>query len=223
MFKPSKKMIKESYSQCGEDLIIKFIFNNIGIKTPTYLDIGAHHPFYLSNTALFYDLGCRGINIEPDPKLFKEFVKYRSYDINLNIGIDNKSLEQDFFVMNVPTLNTFSRTEAEKLSNEGDYYITKMIKIKTENIQDIILQYAGGRFPHFLNIDAEGIDDIIINSIDFNENFPIIICVETISFSTSGKGIKNKTLIEKIISSGYVYYADTYINSIFVRKEKWIR
>src|SRR5688572_17355247 len=80
---------KISYSQSGEDLIIKYIFDNLGISQPSYFDIGAHHPFFLSNTALFYSLGCRGINVEPDPSLFTPFKDKRKEDINLNIGISS--------------------------------------------------------------------------------------------------------------------------------------
>lgn len=39
-----------SYSQCREDLIDRFIFSKINLSKPFYLDIGAHHPNYLSNT-----------------------------------------------------------------------------------------------------------------------------------------------------------------------------
>ena len=42
-----------SYSQCGEDLLVDYIFKLRGIERPSYLDIGAHDPYYLSNTALF--------------------------------------------------------------------------------------------------------------------------------------------------------------------------
>jgi hypothetical protein len=34
-----------SYSQNGEDLIIKDLFSRLGIQHPTYLDIGANEPF----------------------------------------------------------------------------------------------------------------------------------------------------------------------------------
>jgi len=214
---------KKSFSQTGEDIIVKFIFDNIGFNKPSYLDIGAHHPYYLSNTALFYELGSRGINIEPDPVLFENFIKYRPDDINLNIGISDKIGMQDFYIMNAPTLNTFSKEEADRAGLEGDYKIAKILKIKTELLQNIITQYANDKFPQFLNIDAEGIDELIINSIDFHSNYPIVICIETISFSNSGRGIKNLELINKIINAGYINYADTNINTIFVRKENWIR
>ena len=110
---------KISFSQSGEDLLIKFIFDSLGIKNPSYLDIGAHHPFKLSNTALFYMNGSRGINIEPDPDLFAEFIKFRRKDINLNVGITEHEGHMDFYIISVPTLNTFSAETARTYQYEG--------------------------------------------------------------------------------------------------------
>lgn len=210
-----------SYSQCGEDLIIKFIFHALKIKNPSYIDIGAHHPFHISNTALFYNRGSRGINIEPDPSLFKNFDKYRKDDINLNIGIGNCDHEKEFYIISSPTLNTFSREEAERYAEEGDYKIKEIIKVRVRELQDVLREFSRESFPHFLNIDAEGVDELIIKSINFEKDFPIVICIETISFSTSGQGKKNNELINYIKGKGYLLFADTYINSIFVKREFW--
>lgn len=214
---------KISYSQSGEDLITKYIFDSIGISTPSYIDIGAHHPFYLNNTQLFYQLGSRGINIEPDPALFIEFGKSRKNDINLNIGISDKEGELDFYIINVPTLNTFSKEEAKKYESEGDYQVKEIRKIQVKTLSNILVENGIKKFPDFLTLDAEGVDEIVVKSIDFNNNYPLVICIETISFSNAGKGIKNSKLIQFIESKGYILYADTYINTIFVRKEAWIR
>jgi len=212
---------KISYSQCGEDLIVKFIFDNLNIKKPSYLDIGAHHPFYLSNTALFYKNGSRGINIEPDPTLFKQFLKDRIEDINLNIGIGDKNEILDFYIISSPTLNTFSKAEAKKYNQEGDYKIQEIKKIEVLSLVQILNKIKSEEFPQFLSVDAEGVDEIVIKQIDFEKNFPIVICLETISFSTSGKGVKNVELINYLVNKGYFVYADTYINTIFVRREIW--
>ena len=64
---------RHSYSKTGEDLIIDFIFRQIGIVQPTFLDIGAHHPFFINKTFFFHKKGCYRINIEPDPFLIKAF------------------------------------------------------------------------------------------------------------------------------------------------------
>ena len=224
IFKKEKQnFIHLSYSQCGEDLIVRFIFTQLQIRNPSYIDIGAHHPHYLSNTALFYKTGSRGINIEPDPSLFITFIKDRKFDINLNIGISDKSGEKDFYIMNHPTLNTFSQDEANKYKSEGNYFVKEIKKIPTKNIQSVLNDFFQGKFPDFLSIDAEGIDEVVINSIDYSINYPKVICVETISFSEKGTGEKNNALIDFIKSKGYMYYADTYVNSIFVKQDLWVR
>jgi FkbM family methyltransferase len=218
-----KKYEKRSFSQSGEDLIIEFIFNAIGIYYPTYIDIGAHHPYYLNNTAIFYLKGCKGINIEPDPSLFLPFMHERKNDINLNIGISEKKDSLDFYVMNVPTLNTFSKSEAENYSNQGNFFVNDVKRINVDTISNILAEYNNGIFPDFLTLDAEGIDELVLKSIDYEINKPTVICTETISFSENGTGIKNHDIIKFLESQGYMLYADTHINSIFVLKDKWIR
>jgi len=208
-----------SYSQCGEDRIIENLFSMCGIIQPTYIDIGAYHPFILSNTALLYRNGSRGINIEPDPIQFKIINRHRKNDINLNIGIAPKKGEMDFYVLNARTLSTFSKTEAEKYHEQGKYFVKKTIRVKTDTLINIIEKHANGIFPDFLSLDAEGTDKDIISSIDFKNNAPKIICVETLSFNKPIK--RNTELISLIINSGYNHYVDTTINSIFVKKSIW--
>src|SRR5690242_15209281 len=94
-----------SYSQCGEDAIIDYIFRLRGIHQPSYIDIGANHPFSLSNTAMFYVKGCRGINIDANPELISLFEEYRPQDINLNVGISDEESELDFYIMQDNTLS----------------------------------------------------------------------------------------------------------------------
>ncbi len=215
--KPNYK--KASYAQTGEDLIVRFLFDELQISRPSYIDIGAHHPFFLSNTALFYRSGCRGINIEPDPTLFGAFTKHRPNDTNLNMGIGAEAAEADFYIISSPTLNTFSKKEAEAYKNEGDYYITQTLKMPINTISYVVDKYNSGVFPQYLNLDAEGVDELIVRSIDYEKNYPLVMCIETISFSTSGNGVKNNALIDFVKEKGYMVYADTYMNTIFVRSE----
>lgn len=217
------KFEKISYSQCGEDMIVKHLFDQMGNFKPSYLDIGAHHPFYLSNTACFYKNGSSGINIEPDPALFQNFIKHRKRDKNLNIGVSDMEGELDFYVISDSTLNTFSKAEAENYLGMGNYGIKEVKKIKVDTLRNVINKHSAGKFPDFLSVDAEGIDEIIVKEVDFATNYPVVICIETVSFSTTGKGKKNQALIEFISSRGYIAYADTNVNTIFVRRDKWER
>ena len=213
---------KISYSQSGEDIIIDFIFTNIlNIKKPTYIDIGAHHPFYLSNTTIFYKKGCKGINIEPNPDLIKLFFRYRKKDINLNIGISDKNQILDFYIIDPPTMSGFSKEEALKMSSIHNFKIKDIKKIETYNLNEILTKYNNSKFPDFLNLDEEGLEETILNSIDFKTNYPKIICLETIEYSENGRGKKNNNIINFLENNGYIVYADTNINTIFVNKNVW--
>jgi FkbM family methyltransferase len=211
-----------SYSQCGEDLIVDFIFRTIGINNPSYIDIGAHHPFRFNNTKIFYDRGCRGINIEPDPFLFSSIKKHRRFDVNLNIGVSNVSTKLIFNIMSAPTMNTFSLEEAENLVKKFGFFIKNRVEVPVETIKDIIQDHHNSVFPDFLSIDVEGMDFIILKSIDFN-NGPIVICAETLSYEQDGTGVKNQEIIDYLLLKDYMVYADTHINTIFVKRNKWIK
>ena len=79
-----KSVFTNSFSQYGEDVIIDRLLCHK--KRGFYIDIGANHPDRFSNTKRFYVKGWSGINIEPNPIIFKKFAK-RTRDVNLNIGI----------------------------------------------------------------------------------------------------------------------------------------
>jgi len=213
---------KISYAQSGEDLIVKFIFDSLRIFQPSYIDIGAYHPEIYSNTNLFYQNGSRGINIEANPDLINDFREKRSKDINLNIGISETSGKMDFYIMSAKTLSTFSRAEAELYKKDNNYQIEKVTSIEVFTVNQIIESYLDGQFPDFLSLDVEGKDLQILESIDYSKSCPLVICVETISFSdVICEGIKNLDIIRFLESQGYLMYADTYINSIFIKKDIW--
>jgi FkbM family methyltransferase len=213
---------KTSYSQCGEDLITDFIFQMLKIENPSYIDIGAHHPYYLSNTALMYEKGSKGISIEPDPVLFDFIKKERPNEVTLNVGVGEKDAGNiDFYIMNVPTLNTFSKEEADRYASYKDKHIKEVVKIPIQSINSIIEKYNDNVSPNFVSIDVEGMDLVVVKSIDFNRYRPEVFCIETLSYTENNTEVKLNDIISYVESQGYFLYADTYINSIFVDKAKW--
>ena len=171
-----------SYSQCGEDLLIQYLFNSLGIDKIAYLDIGAHHPSYLSNTYYFYLKGHRGVCIEPDASLAPAFGKQRAGDRLLNIGIAPEEGIADFYVMSRPTLNTFSRTEAERFASYGNQRIERVVAVPIRNINTVIAEEFG-RAPNLLSLDVEGLDLPILRSLDFEKFAPDVVCVETLTYT----------------------------------------
>lgn len=88
-------------------------------------------------------------------------------------------------------------------------------------IEEIIIKYSQGRFPEFLSLDVEGLDEEILRSIDYSKTKPLVICVETITFGPKKSQVKLHSIEDFLTTQGYFKYADTYINSIFVDKDTW--
>jgi len=209
-----------SYSQCGEDLIARFVFDTLRIPSPTYLDIGAHHPTYLNNTFIFYKQGGHGVNVEPDPELIARFQRQRSRDVNLNVGIGEREGEMPFYVMSVPTLNTFSESDARAIEREGKVRIERVVTLPVRPVNAVLSEYfpAG---PDFFSLDVEGLDLAILRSIDFGSFRPKVICVETITYSEHRIGRKIPEIEAVLRDNDYFVYADTHINTVFVDRQIW--
>jgi len=216
VFNINKKNYFISYSQCGEDLIIDFIRKNIlNLEDFTYLDIGANDPFYINNTALFYKLGYKGVLIEPDIKMFNKLKRKRPKDKVLKLGVAEHSGDSVIYIMEPSTLNTCSFEEAKSYERLGHKIIRKR-KIQTKNINSIIKENFES-YPNFLSIDVEGLDYEVITSLDLEEYKIDIICIETLNYTENNKAEKNKRIIDYMESKKYKVYADTYINTIFIK------
>ena len=110
------------YAQSGEDIIMAHLFYKLDIAHPSYLDIGANHPAFISNTYYFYTRGSKGVCIEPNPHLYKKIKSMRPRDtvINAGIGIDNQETA-DFYLFPAYAdgLGTFSKAEADHWAEVG--------------------------------------------------------------------------------------------------------
>ncbi|MBE0625142.1 MAG: FkbM family methyltransferase [Burkholderiales bacterium] len=212
---------RKSWSQCGEDLILRYLFDLLQIARPGYIDIGAHHPWHYNNTYLFYRQGARGVNIEPDPLLHAGLRRGRRRDVNLNMGIGPHEAELDFYVMSARTLNTFSAGEARKCVEEHGLSIVETRRIKVQTFAHTVDTHMG-RTPDLVSLDVEGMDLDVLRSIDFSRYRPHVFCVETISYAQGdGSGIKSTDIHALMLENGYRLYADTYINSIYVAESSW--
>lgn len=210
-----------TYSQCGEDVIIAFAFQLLGIVRPFYLDIGSYCPYRLSNTYLFYERGSRGVCVEANPALINSFTHARPRDLILNAGIvPSGNTELQFFEMSPNTLSTFDATEAARMQNEEGHTLVKTIMIPTMSINDVIDRHCN-KPPDLICVDTEGMDYAIVESFRFDVFRPAVFCVETVSYSSKGAGVKDDRFSRLFQSHGYFQFADTYVNSIFVDRKAW--
>lgn len=209
-----------SYSQAGEDCCISFLFNQLNIYQPNYLELGVCHPMNGSNTYRFYKNGGRGVLVEADKTQIDLITKHRPEDKVINVGISSgEEIEADFYVFELQGYNTFVKEEAIYREKNSPYKISRVEKVSLKTINEII-ETNFKTYPDFLSIDIEGLDFEVLKSLDYNK-YPIpVICAETCTFSETHIKPKENLIENLMLSKGYIVYADTYINTIFVN-ENW--
>ncbi len=208
---------RKTYSQDGEDKILNKIFEN----TPSgiYIDVGCYHPIEISNTALLYDKGWNGINIDISEYSIKLFNFLKPDDINLNLAVSNINGMVDVFSQKkLSKISTISRKQSKKVF-QGNL-IAKKISSKTlTNIIDGSI-YKDKKI-HFLNVDAEGHDIEVIKSLDFNRYAPIVICVEIFpeDGNFSNFKVEETDVYEYLLKQNYELEWSGFFSHIFLLKK----
>lgn len=209
---PDQRWGPTTYAQHGDDLMALNLFTLIGGEyAKRYLDLGAHHPFIISNTQLLYERGWRGVNVEANPELIAAFNKLRPEDTNVQVGVGPETREAEFFKYSSTSgRNTFSREEVASLDGVMSVRETETLKILAVN--QIVDSFCGGVWPAFLSCDIEGLDHAVLESADFSKSAPMVICVETRRYETT----QRKQLLDQ---KGFSLYCRMGENLFFVRKD----
>lgn len=172
----------ESYSQEGEDLVLKEYFSNK--QGGIYVDIGAHHPQRFSNTYFFYkNYSWHGINVEPSFGSKRIFDKARPRDINLEVGISNNDGEQEYYIFNNSALNGFNKKLSDERQKNTEYYIKEIRKVKVYTLKSILNKNLKNNTNiDFMDIDVEGYELEVLKSNDWQKYRPKILMVEQLKF-----------------------------------------
>jgi FkbM family methyltransferase len=168
------------YSQFGEDIALQSLLKG---KTGFYVDVGANHPKRYSNTQLLYERGWHGINIEPNRSAVREFKRQRKRDIIVHCGVGSVEEMRTYYRFSDPAYNTFSKEAADALKEKKWLTPLESEEVPMRPLATILKQYL----PHgvqvdFLNVDAEGGDLDVLQSNDWTQFAPQVICVEARGF-----------------------------------------
>ena len=176
LFYKEKFFIKrKSYSQCGEDLFITKYMKKKNITKGIYVDLGAFHPIKYNNTFLLFKGGWSGTNIDLNQTAIDYFNIIRPNDINVCCAISNKDKKVRVFMNSIfSPLNSISKDHAKKFNFESRNRLSYVVKAKKFN--SIIKKKID-----FLNIDIEGLDYIVLKTINLKYFNPKLICIEILN------------------------------------------
>jgi FkbM family methyltransferase len=171
--------VQFSFSQFGEDLAICRLADQLGLANGVYVDAGAFHPIFGSNTLLLSKRGWRGINVDLSPERIPEFLRYRPNDYSIAACLSDRVRQVQIAHYEIPTTDrVIDLDDPEKLSLAGE----KPIRFSSSTTTTLtsVIEKSPFNFEEisYLNIDCEGHDLNVLRGLDFNRCRPKMLSVE---------------------------------------------
>lgn len=205
---------KISFSQFGEDIAIANLLRTL--KTGFYIDVGAHHPFALSNTALFHMQGWNGINVEPSRSNFLSFKRMRPNAINLNVAIHNTKKEVVLHTFKGGRVNTIVDSIAEHQKQNKEF--VESTTVSAMSLNELCEEYLPPNTAiDLLSLDIEGYDFEAIDAFDLSKYKPKVMCIENHGFNFLE--LSESRLVKKVLSEGYCIYSINVFSFVFLSLE----
>ena len=204
-----------SFSQSGEDIILLKYLNHKKIEKGKYLDIGAFHPRWVSNTHLLHKIGFSGYCVDLDEDRLKWFRFARGKKVKTINGAISNSYSKSIKVYKFKRKSPFSLIDTTS-SDHAKYFKSKSnidyeeIHINNFHINDIFTKV--GKI-NVLNIDIEGQDFEVIKSSNLKIIDPEVILIE----DNSGY-FPSEEFINFFSENHYSFIATCGLTKIFGKK-----
>lgn len=162
-----------SYSQYGEDLLIKLVLPEPKAKG-FYVDVGCHHPRRGSNTYGLYRRGWRGLLIDLEEMKVLACRLRRRRDTAVVAAVSDREQEVSIY-----SPGEFSTNATINLSSVPSPHGYRPIgRIHTTTLTHLLDAHQVPRDFELLSVDVEGADYEVIKGLDFERYRPRVICVE---------------------------------------------
>ncbi|WP_280798568.1 FkbM family methyltransferase [Aurantimicrobium minutum] len=180
------------------------------------MDVGAGDPTINSVTKGLYDIGWRGVNVEPLLERFSDLVTHRPEDTNLRIALSDFEGKASLFFVDeqLGELSTIEKPIKNQLIKDG--ISGRSMDVGVTTLTYIFENYAP-EIVHFLKIDVEGAELSVLEGADFKRFRPWIVVVEVIAGKNRGPYDK---IVQFFAQNGYEHSYFDGLNAYFVANEK---
>ena len=212
----ARRMHAITFSQYAEDLLLYHFYPR---ATGFYVDVGAYDPIEMSNTYRLYLKGWRGLTIEPNPEKSDRFKRLRPEDTHLTIGISTEPGKLVYHKLSNPSENTFDPAAAAQkaawLTSVGE------LEIECLPLSAVLDRYAASRAIDFLNVDCEGHDLAVLQSLDWSQHRPTVILVEDFDeFDAAVAPARSPSKIRTFLTErGYALAAQLIFSFMYVDRQ----
>lgn len=177
------RSLKYSFSFTGEDRIIEGILKPNIIQNGQYVDVGANHPTFLSNTYGLYRKGWRGICIDANSQLIKKYAYYRPKDKAVDVLVSDQEELRGFYMVQNNVLSTTKEFALEQYKQEG--LEIKLKTLKTQTLTQILDEHQFPSGFELLSVDAEEHDFEVLQGLDWEKYQPKLVVVEDETFDST--------------------------------------
>jgi FkbM family methyltransferase len=141
-------------------------------KNGFFVDIGANDGIMGNNSYIFEQIGWKGIFVEPQPDVYRLYLKRYRNCACYNAALSSKSNENtDFFKAHganaLSGINEGMSESHKKWAEE--YGKTEIIKVKTMTFGEMMEKHPEIRHVDFMSIDVEGHEMEILKTINFKK------------------------------------------------------
>ena len=194
------------HSQFGED---RYIYKNIDLpEKGVFVDVGAGHPIYLSNTYFFEKNGWTGVCIDADPHQYEYLKKERANVEWAAIAAEEGEVEFS---------QAYSPTYSSTVKKEGYKGLMKIPFKKTIRVPSLKLETALEKYNigiiDLLDIDVEGTELDVWKTFDYEKHKPKVIIIEYYTFGLADNSQNIKDFFSKL---PYKLVYTTCANFIFL-------
>jgi len=185
-------------TQFGEDKYIIELFDKNFVGK--FLDVGCYHPTRHNNTYSMYKSGWSGMNIDLNPLTIELFDFMRPRDININSGVSDTEIEKKlYFIDELNTQNTLDQNQLNFLKNHHNIKESEILekKIETRNLNNILDDHKFYNID-FMNLDIEGHELKVLETLDFDKINIRYLCIEMIEHNK--ESVMNNEKIKNLLS-----------------------
>jgi FkbM family methyltransferase len=203
-----------SYAQNGEDVVLWRALHGYG--PGFYIDVGAGDPLAESVTKAFYELGWRGINVEPMRETFERLADDRHRDVNLQLALEDLPGTKTYFSVDGGNgLSTGVEDYAKRYVDEG--WTVDEVDVTVDTLANVCRAHVQGEI-HFLKIDVEGCEQSVLRGADFEAFRPWIVVVEA---TIPNSNVSTASTWEKLLTDNdYKFVFFDGLNRFYVAREK---
>jgi FkbM family methyltransferase len=204
-----------SYAQNYEDVMLWRALGHV--ENGFYIDIGAQHPVIDSVSKAFYEKGWRGIHVEATSAYAKLIREDRPDEIVIEAAVSDKHGDMTFYEIPETGLSTGDYNYAELCRLQG-FKITQRV-VPTTTLSDIIAK-AIDREIHWLKIDVEGMEKLVLQGLRLIQNKPWVLVIESIA--PNSRICSHLNWEDYVTNAGYIYSYFDGINRFYIHRNSGI-